>query len=337
MAVESSAGRAPSGMLGAMTRAALSIELAPELPERLRRAAVLAAATAALGVLSGLWLYGSYNGWSLHPAHPLVSLGDALGTGLMDWGLWLPAWPLASAVARRWPVRRAGLGRALAAHAVAAPLLSLLQLALFALATVAIRAWRFEQDPALSPGDIVLAALAEAFQWKFRSGVLVALLALVAFQAGAAYRSSGSHERRVRTLAQRLRAVVGRVRAARRLPVPEAAPAPAPDDTLVLEAGGRTAFLRFPEIERVEAAGNYLRVHAGGRVHLGRGTLAGLEARAAEHGFVRVHRSHLVRVAAIRALEPAGGGDLVVHLRDGTELPVSRRQRAALERLLGQR
>ena len=320
-----------------MTRVPLPSEGMPwtgaERANAVRGGAVVLGATAGLGVLSGLWLYGSYNGWSLHPAHPSVSLGDALGTGLMDWGLWLPAWPFARAVARRWPIRREGLGRALVAHAVAAPLLSLLQLALFAFATVAIRAWRFDQDPALSLGDIVLAALAEAFQWKFRSGVLVALLALVAFQAGAAYRSSGSHERRVRTLAQRLRAVVGRVRAARRSPAVESAPEP--DDTLVLAAGGRTAYVRFPEIERIEAAGNYLRVHAGGRVHLGRGTLAALEARAAEHGFVRVHRSHLVRVAAIRALEPAGGGDLVVHLRDGTELPVSRRQRAALERILG--
>ncbi len=126
---------------------------------------------------------------------------------------------------------------------------------------------------------------------------------------------------------RRLRLALERVRAAR-TPGAQAA------ELVVAAAGGRVAFLRFAEIDWIEAAGNYLRLHAGAAVHLARGTLEALQPRAESHGFVRVHRSHLVRVAAIAALHPAGSGDLELVLRDGTRLRASRRQRAALEGLL---
>jgi DNA-binding LytR/AlgR family response regulator len=240
-------------------------------------------------------------------------------------------------LARRWPVRRGRCLWALGAHAVAAPLLSLIQLTLFALVTVAVRAALYEQDPRLGLGEIVLAALADSFRGKFRSGVLVALIASAAVQARDARRAARASELRSETYRQRLRSALGRVRRVRK-PVREASPAlPVAEDRVVVAAGGRVAALRFAEIDWIEAAGNYLEFHAQGKTHLGRGTLEGILERAAAHGFVRVHRSRLVRADSVSSVEPAGSGDLLLHLRDGTRLRASRRHRSHVLQAIGAR
>lgn len=89
------------------------------------------------------------------------------------------------------------------------------------------------------------------------------------------------------------------------------------------------------EIDWIEADGDFVRVHSRGRCHRARGSLAALEERLDPARFVRVHRQALVRVDRIRRLQggagPAGGS---VTLRDGTELPVSRRRLARVRVLL---
>jgi two-component system, LytTR family, response regulator len=82
----------------------------------------------------------------------------------------------------------------------------------------------------------------------------------------------------------------------------------------------------------VEAAGNYVKLHAGPAVHVMRQTMERLAARLGER-FVRIRRSALVNIAAIRTLEPYGKGSYVVLLRDGTKLISSRYAGEALRRL----
>jgi two-component system LytT family response regulator len=108
-----------------------------------------------------------------------------------------------------------------------------------------------------------------------------------------------------------------------------------PVERLVIKSGGRVFFLRAAEIDWVEAAGNYLRLHVGREVHLLRETLNGLEARLDPEQFLRIHRSTLVNVERIREIQPLFHGDGVVVLRDGTELPMSRGYRQQLRRFLG--
>jgi len=60
-----------------------------------------------------------------------------------------------------------------------------------------------------------------------------------------------------------------------------------------------------------------------------------LAARLGER-FVRIRRSALVNVAAIRALEPHGKGSYAVFLKDGTELVSSRYAGRGLRRLADQ-
>jgi two-component system LytT family response regulator len=85
------------------------------------------------------------------------------------------------------------------------------------------------------------------------------------------------------------------------------------------------------EIDWIGADDYYVAVHAGGRRHLLRESMASLEARLDHARFVRVHRGAIVNIDRIRELRTSnGGGDAVVVLQDGTRLPVSRRRRPAL-------
>jgi two-component system LytT family response regulator len=83
------------------------------------------------------------------------------------------------------------------------------------------------------------------------------------------------------------------------------------------------------EIDWIEAADNYVRVWTGGRGYLLREPLRQLEERIAPHGFARAHRRALVRIGGIRELTSTGDGGLIAVLGNGTEIRVSRRQRAA--------
>jgi two-component system, LytTR family, response regulator len=105
-------------------------------------------------------------------------------------------------------------------------------------------------------------------------------------------------------------------------------------ERLVVRSGGRIVILRVGEIDYVEAASNYVRLHAGGKDYLLRETMTALEAKLDPAEFVRIHRSTMVRVDRIRELEPLFQGDYVVILTDGTRLTSSRGYRERLQELL---
>ena len=115
----------------------------------------------------------------------------------------------------------------------------------------------------------------------------------------------------------------------------DARPGPRHLERLVLRSGGRIFFLKAEEIDWVEAAGNYLRLHAGGETHLLRETMNALDGRLDPARFVRIHRSTLVNLERIKEIQPLFHGDYVVLLRDGTELTLSRTYRARVEEVLG--
>ena len=92
----------------------------------------------------------------------------------------------------------------------------------------------------------------------------------------------------------------------------------------------RAFFLSVDDIQRVSAAGNYVEVYAAGKVHLVRDSLAGFVAQLDPAEFLRVHRSHVVRVGFIAELRPMFHGDYELVLRDGQTLALSRRYKALL-------
>lgn len=115
----------------------------------------------------------------------------------------------------------------------------------------------------------------------------------------------------------------------------EARPGKKPLDRLVVKTGGRIFFLKMDEIDWIEAAGNYLRLHVGKDTHLIRDTMSALESRIDPNKFLRIHRSTIVNIERVRSIEPLFHGDHVVLLHDDTQLTLSRTYRQRLEELLG--
>ena len=95
---------------------------------------------------------------------------------------------------------------------------------------------------------------------------------------------------------------------------------------------GKLVFVRHAEIDWIEAAGDYVRLHAGARSWLVRETMAAAERRLAPRRFLRIHRSTIVNVDRIREMRTSDSGDGTVVLHDATELKLSRTHRGALAR-----
>jgi two-component system LytT family response regulator len=104
---------------------------------------------------------------------------------------------------------------------------------------------------------------------------------------------------------------------------------------LAVKSGGRVRLVKAEEVDWIEAASNYVRLHVGGERHLLRETMAALEARLDPERFVRIHRSTIVNLDRVRELEPYFHGDYVVKLHDGRRLTLSRTYRERLEERLG--
>ena len=99
--------------------------------------------------------------------------------------------------------------------------------------------------------------------------------------------------------------------------------------------GGRVFFLRTEDLDWIEAAGNYVRLHLGEEAHLFRETMTHMEARLDTRRFVRIHRSRIVNTERIKELQPWFNGEYVVVLHNGTQLRLSRSYREKLEERLG--
>lgn len=117
---------------------------------------------------------------------------------------------------------------------------------------------------------------------------------------------------------------------------PPAAPPPADSVThprrFLARRGARDVIVNVSDIAWVEAAGNYVVLHtAVGELKL-RETLSAMERELEPWDFVRVHRSHLVNLDAVREVQPWFHGDQRLVLTDGTLLNLSRRYRDNLRR-----
>ena len=96
-------------------------------------------------------------------------------------------------------------------------------------------------------------------------------------------------------------------------------------------------FLRPAEIDWMEAAGNYVRLHVGKKSHLIRETMKGLEDRLDPDTFVRIHRSRIVNLDRVRELQPWFHGEHLIVLTSGEQLTTSRRHSVRLQELLESR
>jgi two-component system, LytTR family, response regulator len=105
-------------------------------------------------------------------------------------------------------------------------------------------------------------------------------------------------------------------------------------ERMVARTGGKILILRVDDVDWIEAAANYVRVHIGQKQFLVRETMTNLETRLDPERFLRIHRSIIVRKDRIKELEPLFQGDYSVVLNDGTRLTSSRGYRDKIQSFL---
>ena len=98
-----------------------------------------------------------------------------------------------------------------------------------------------------------------------------------------------------------------------------------------MKSAGRVFFLKTEDIDWVEAADYYVKLHVGRKGHLLRESMSELEARLDPDKFLRIHRSSIVNLDRVSELRPLPGGEYTVLLHDGTQLKLSRGRREQLQ------
>ena len=105
-------------------------------------------------------------------------------------------------------------------------------------------------------------------------------------------------------------------------------------ERMVARTNGRILILRVDDVDWIEAAANYVRVHIGTKQYLVRETMTNLETRLDPEKFLRIHRSVIVRKDRIKELEPLFQGDYSIILVDGSRLTSSRGYRDRIQNFL---
>jgi two-component system LytT family response regulator len=103
---------------------------------------------------------------------------------------------------------------------------------------------------------------------------------------------------------------------------------------LPIRQGRKTVRVPIPAIQWIDAAGDYMCVHAEGDTHILRGTMKELEEILDPRLFQRVHRSTIVNLRFVRSLRAHMNGEYFLSLEGGQELKLSRTYRDKVEHFL---
>ncbi|MCC2617947.1 LytTR family transcriptional regulator [Aestuariibacter halophilus] len=244
---------------------------------------------------------------------------EATRDGVAEFALWEPfCWEYSSAIAtlillvpmylawKRMPLRFEHWRRQLVMHLLLATLVSVLHVVLM----VAIR----EGVYALAGGNYEFGPWGREFFYEYRKDVWGYLTFFVMYQGGS-------------FIYRRLR---GEADFVGQTPEKPSADSDIPEHFLVKKLD-REFLVKVRDIEWMEAAGNYVNLHSGGRIYPLRGTLSTLSERMAAGGFSRVHRSAAVNHSAIAHISYLPSGDGEITLQSGQVVSLSRRYKESLK------
>ena len=93
---------------------------------------------------------------------------------------------------------------------------------------------------------------------------------------------------------------------------------------LEIKDGGRTTWIPQNEIEWIDAAGDYMCVHAGGETHIMRMTMKMLEASLDPDYLHRIHRSTIVNIHQVKEMRAHINGEYFLTLNGGHTVKLSR-------------
>lgn len=133
-------------------------------------------------------------------------------------------------------------------------------------------------------------------------------------------------QRMLERLRERHRDVSRDALLARLAPLLDALPQrPGPLRRLLVSDGDVQRLIDVATISRIESDRNYVNVHSHGRAYRLRSTLGAMTAQLDADEFVRVNRSTLVRLGAVKALRPWPDGECRIELDDGSRVTWTRR------------
>ena len=107
-------------------------------------------------------------------------------------------------------------------------------------------------------------------------------------------------------------------------------------NSINVRSAGRSVFVRLSEIEWIEAAANYIKIHTADEQIVVREKISSIEQQLPAAQFVRIHRSLIVSLEHVKELQPCGNGEFVVVLHRAKELPLGRTYRAHVEKAMKQ-
>jgi two-component system, LytTR family, response regulator len=108
-------------------------------------------------------------------------------------------------------------------------------------------------------------------------------------------------------------------------------------EILPIREDAETIRLNVGSIDWIDAAGDYMCVHASGRTYVLRETMKSLESVLDPKIFQRVHRSTIVNISRVRRLRPHTNGEYFLTLEDGQEIKLSRSYRDRVDQLLARK
>lgn len=114
-------------------------------------------------------------------------------------------------------------------------------------------------------------------------------------------------------------------------PVPQRDRGPA---RLTIRDGSEVALVPMADIDWVDAAGDYMCVHALGQTHVMRSTMKALERQLDAERFTRIHRSTIVNIDRVVKVGSHINGEFFLTLKCGTRLKMSRTYRDRIDRIL---
>ena len=106
------------------------------------------------------------------------------------------------------------------------------------------------------------------------------------------------------------------------------------NDQVFVKDGERCWFVKLSEIRLFESVGNYAKVFFAGNKPLILKSLNALEERLDEKTFFRANRKHIINLRLIDKIEPYFNGGLLLELKGGEKIEVSRRQTVKFKEMM---
>ena len=117
--------------------------------------------------------------------------------------------------------------------------------------------------------------------------------------------------------------------------VETASQSPVQSNRIVVKDGGKIKIIPVPQIQYVEAADDYVKIHTGDGVFLKKKTMQYFEDSLQQQQFIRVHRSYIINTQLITRIDSHEKDSHLVLLSTGARLPVSKAGYAKLKEVLG--